>query len=79
MSRKFIDCREMPSLSNCSIVMVGEPEELMRLAVFHAQDVHGHPDTPELREGIRKGMRDEPQAWASVPVQKPGGEATMPH
>ena len=61
------------------MVMVGEPEELERLAVLHAKDVHGHEDTPELREGIRKGMRDEPQAWASMPVQKPGSEASVPH
>ena len=79
MSRKFIDCRELPSITNCSSVMVGEPEELERLAVFHAQDVHGHADTPERREGLRKGMRDEPQAWASVPVQTPGSEVSAPH
>ena len=79
MSRKFIDCREMPSISNCSMVMIGEPEELERLAVFHSKDVHGHEDTPELREAIRSGMRDEPQAWASVPIRKAGSEASVPH
>ncbi len=59
MSRKFVDCRESPSVSNCSLKISGEEEEVIRAAAAHAADVHGHPDTPELRRMIRESLHDE--------------------
>lgn len=59
MSRKFVDCREFPSESKCSLKISGEEEEVMRAAVAHAAAVHGHKDDPELRSWIRKSMHDD--------------------
>jgi predicted small metal-binding protein len=59
MSRKFVDCREMPSDSKCTLKIAGEEEEVVRAAVMHAADVHGHRDTPEFREQLRRALKDE--------------------
>ena len=57
--RKIADCREFPSDSKCSITIAGEEEEVVRVAAMHAADVHGHKDTPELRNELRKMLKDE--------------------
>ena len=57
--RKFIDCREMPSDSNCSLKISGTEEEVIHAAAQHAAAVHEHPDTPEMREEIRGMLKDE--------------------
>jgi hypothetical protein len=50
MSRKYIDCRESPSETNCSVaISAGSDKELLEAAVQHAVSVHQHEDTPELR------------------------------
>ncbi len=59
MARKIADCRETPSISNCSLTISGEEDEVVRAAAIHAADVHGHKDTPELREEIRKTLKEE--------------------
>ena len=59
MARKVADCREFPSESGCSLTIAGEEEEVVRAAAMHAADVHGHEDTPELREQIRGMLKDE--------------------
>ena len=58
-ARKFIDCREMPSDSNCSLRISGTEEEVLKAASEHAASVHGHPDTPEMRQQIRSMLKDE--------------------
>ena len=59
MGRKFIDCREFPSEMNCSIAIAADTEgELLEAAVQHAVAVHGHQDTPELRDQIRGVIKD---------------------
>jgi predicted small metal-binding protein len=59
MERKFIDCREFPSEMNCTLTLVADSEgELLEAAVQHAVAVHGHQDTPELRDQIRSGIKD---------------------
>jgi predicted small metal-binding protein len=59
MGRKFIDCREFPSEMNCSIAITADTEgELMEVAVQHAVAVHGHQDTPELRDQIKGAIKD---------------------
>jgi len=59
MTRKYIDCREMPSESNCDLAMAGSEEHLLKAATIHAITAHKHEDTPELREQIRKALKDE--------------------
>lgn len=59
MARKFIDCREYPSESKCSLRISGEEEEVVRCASRHAADVHGEKDGPELRDMIRRSLHDE--------------------
>jgi len=59
MARYFIDCREMPSENNCDLAMAGSEDHLVEAAVIHAVTAHKHEDTPELREEIRKGMKEE--------------------
>jgi predicted small metal-binding protein len=59
MARKYIDCREMPSESNCDLAMSGSEEHLLKAAVNHAVTAHGHEDTPELRAQIAGGLKEE--------------------
>jgi predicted small metal-binding protein len=59
MPRKYMDCREMPSESNCDLAMAGSEEHLVAAAVTHAVTAHGHEDTPELREQIAQSLKDE--------------------
>ncbi|QPQ54072.1 DUF1059 domain-containing protein [Allosphingosinicella flava] len=57
MNRKYIDCREIPSDTHCSIaISANTEEELMEAAAQHAVQVHGHRDTPELRSRLHQAM-----------------------
>ena len=60
MARKFIDCREYPIEINCTVSLSADSEtELLEAAMQHAVAVHGHTDTPELRETLRTMFREE--------------------
>ena len=59
MTRKYIDCRDMPSETNCDLAMSGSEEHLINAAAVHAVTAHGHDDTPELREQLRQLFKDE--------------------
>ena len=61
MARKYIDCRDFPSDKNCTLAISGSEEEVLDLAVLHASTVHGHQNTPELREQIRSMLKNEPE------------------
>jgi len=57
--RKYIDCREVPSESHCTIAISADSEdELVEAAVQHAVAVHYHDDTPELRSMLKQGIRE---------------------
>jgi predicted small metal-binding protein len=59
MVRKYIDCREVPSETNCTIAISADTEnELLEAAVQHAVAVHKHEDTPEIRKLIRAAMKN---------------------
>ena len=59
MDRKYIDCREYPSESGCTVAISADSEdEVVQAAAEHAVKVHGHQDTPQLREQLR-GMVKE--------------------
>jgi predicted small metal-binding protein len=62
MSRKVADCREFPSESGCTLTISGQEEEVVRAASEHAVSVHGHEDTPELRDQIRSMLQEEKAA-----------------
>jgi hypothetical protein len=65
-SRKVIDCRRFPAEKPCSIAIAGTEEEVLELAVLHASTVHGHQDTPELRQQIRSLLQDETATTAEA-------------
>jgi hypothetical protein len=64
MARKMADCRRWPSESGCSLVIIGEEEEVVRAAAEHAVSVHGHEDTPELRQQLR-GFLEPAEAYSA--------------
>jgi predicted small metal-binding protein len=67
VARKYVDCREFPSEMNCTVAIAADSEkELIEAAVQHAVAVHGHKDTPELREQLRSLLKD-----GTPPVQAP--------
>ena len=57
--RKYIDCSEYPSDSNCTLRISGKEDEVLSAAAQHAAAVHGHEDTPESREELRQMLKDE--------------------
>jgi hypothetical protein len=59
MTRKVADCRQMPSESGCTLTIAGEEDEVLAAATMHVVAVHGHLDSPELREQIRAELVDE--------------------
>jgi hypothetical protein len=69
MSRMIADCRRFESDSNCSLTLIGEEQELVDAAAQHAIGVHGHPDTPELREQLRGLL--EPEASYIAGARQP--------
>lgn len=62
MTRKVADCRDMPSERDCTLTISGEESEVVDAATEHAVSAHGHQDTPELREMIRSGLKEEATA-----------------
>ncbi|SDK30865.1 Protein of unknown function [Actinopolyspora mzabensis] len=65
MVRKIADCRETPSVANCTLTITGEEHEVVRAAAEHAVSVHGHEDTEDLREMIRGSLKDERSSTAT--------------
>ncbi|WP_327292587.1 DUF1059 domain-containing protein [Streptomyces sp. NBC_01198] len=57
--RKVADCRQVPSDTTCTLTISGEEDEVVRAASEHAVSVHGHSDTPDLREEIRSSLKDD--------------------
>ncbi len=59
MARKFIDCREFPSESKCSVTIIADTDkELLDCAVQHAVKTHGHDDTPAFRAQLKEAIRE---------------------
>jgi Protein of unknown function (DUF1059) len=69
MARVMADCRRWPSESNCSLTIIGEEDEVVRAAAEHAASVHGHDDTPELREQLR-GFLEPAEAYTDAPRER---------
>ncbi len=59
MGRKYVDCREYPSETHCSVALSADSEdELLEAAVQHAIQVHKHQDSPELRQQLKTMMKE---------------------
>ena len=59
MARKYVDCREMPSESKCTVAISADSEkELIEVAVQHAVKVHGHQDTAEFRQMLKRVIKE---------------------
>ena len=59
MTRKWIDCRDYPDDTGCTLYLSGEEDHVLRAAIEHAVSVHGHDDTAEFREQLRSMLKDE--------------------
>jgi predicted small metal-binding protein len=58
MDRKYIDCRDFPSESGCTVAISADSnDELIEAAAQHAVQVHGHQDGPELRAMLQDGVK----------------------
>lgn len=59
MTRKYIDCREFPSDTKCSVAISADSDqELLEAAVQHAVSVHQHQDSAEFRQQLRQAFRE---------------------
>jgi predicted small metal-binding protein len=73
MTRQYVDCREFPSEMNCTVALAADSErELIDAAVQHAVSVHGHTDTPELREQLGKLIKR-----GTPPLETPVRQASV--
>jgi predicted small metal-binding protein len=63
-NRYMIDCRKTPSENNCTLAIAGSEQEVLDTAAAHAVAVHGHEDTPELREMLRGALEPAEAALA---------------
>jgi uncharacterized protein DUF1059 len=59
MTRKWIDCRDFPDDTGCTLYLSGEEDYVLQAAVEHAVSAHGEQNTPELREQLRSMLKDE--------------------
>jgi predicted small metal-binding protein len=59
MGRKYIDCREYPSETNCTLAIAADSEaELLDAAVRHGVEIHGHSDSAEFRRQLKGLFRE---------------------
>ena len=59
MERYFIDCRDYPSDTKCSVALsANTKEELLEAVIQHGTNVHGYEDTPEFRDQIVKEFKE---------------------
>ncbi len=59
MARKFIDCRDYPSETKCTVAISADSEdELVEAASQHATAIHQHADSPELRSTLRSAVKE---------------------
>ena len=60
MARMVVDCRDYPSEMNCTVAISADTKkELVDAAAQHAVAVHGHQDSPQLREQLAKLIKTQ--------------------
>ncbi len=79
MARKISDCRQFPSVSNCSLTIAGEEDEVVRAAAEHAVSVHGHTMSDQLRKDIRSLLKDEEGYVAPKTTAQQQERVSRPH
>ncbi len=57
--RKVADCRLFPSEKNCSLMIAGREAEVLKVAVRHAVEEHGHKNSAVLRKQVRAMLKNE--------------------
>lgn len=59
MGRRYVDCRDFPSESKCTVAISADSDkELLEIAVQHAVASHGHKDTPEFRQQLKQAIKE---------------------
>lgn len=71
MGRVMADCRRFESDSNCSLTIIGEQDEVVKAAAEHAESVHGHENTPELRKMMVDMLEPETAYTPGERVKEP--------
>jgi predicted small metal-binding protein len=62
MPRKIFDCRDWPG--DCTLAISGAEHEVVEAEAVHVVKVHGQADSDQLRDLIRRALKDEPVvAW----------------
>jgi len=56
-TRQYIDCREFPGESKCSVKIEGTRDEVLALAAYHAVKDHGHAESPGLRDELASALK----------------------
>lgn len=56
--RKVADCSKFPSDTNCTLAIAGKEAEVMKVAVRHAVEEHGHKKSPQLVKQVRSTLKD---------------------
>ena len=56
MTRKWLDCRDYPDATGCTLYLSGEEDHVVRAVTEHAASVHGEQLAPEQ---IRSMLKDE--------------------
>ena len=57
MARRYVDCREMPKESRCTVaISADDDEELIEAALEHAVAMHGYRKNDETRAMIRQAI-----------------------
>ena len=59
VKRKIIDCRNFPNETGCTLTISGNKSEVLKAALRHAIEEHGHKDTPELRKQLKIMLKEE--------------------
>ena len=71
MGRLYVDCREFPSETGCTVASSADNErELVEAAGQHAVAVHGHTDSAELRQQLKALLKP-----GTPPLQAPAQKA----
>jgi len=65
MTRKWIDCRDFPDETGCTLYLSGEEEHVVQAAAEHAVSAHGAEDTAQVREWLRNNLKEEGAVLAS--------------
>ena len=60
MSRKIAECRTIPGITGCSLIITGEEAEVVSADAGDAVADHGCHAGQELEDSIRKALVDEP-------------------